>query len=541
MRPAKISFLQKGERTRIAPLLEVLGKIHHVEWHVCRNLSELSDEDAVIALDADGECLDELSVRGKSALVFADPSLWSQTREVERFHLASSPEAPTGMSGARMGGAQKTRAGNWDQNLCRQVVAQDATGPIWLRRRRGGVRLDVANVSFDDTVAYGVFSPAMWHEQLLQLIILIDFVREVAGDSQWTNPAPAASVIFDDPNLHSMRYGFVDYVELLESMRRNHYHVAVATIPIDAWYVSRRVAAFFREHPCEYSFLYHGNDHISNELARDWTQAERAALVTQALQRIARYHADRAIEVEKVMVAPHGACSDAMLRELAMHDFQGACISWGSLNYHNGEMPWAKELGIKNTEVIHELPVLSRTAFEGVDEKSIRLALFLHQPIILRGHHDDLRKGLGDLEEKIRLVNELAHPRWESIGQIMKLNYRTRLRNGRLEVRPYARCVEVEVPAECPTVAVDDIQSGFGVWDRRLGEWICQEAQIKAQCESRPEHGCGLEAGARVTIRRKNLQAQENDGFLRKWPALWPLTRRFLTETRDRVAPYVRR
>jgi hypothetical protein len=539
MSSTKIAVIQRGKHAPIVALLDVLKRMYPVEWTLCRELPPPDSADAVIALDADAKQLRELVVREKSALVFSDRALWNQTRQIGRVEVAPGPEAPLGLSGAWLPGLEKTRVGNWGQEICAQVVARDDSGPVWLRRRQGGARIDVANVGFDDTVAYGVFTPAMWHEQVLQLIILIDFVREVAGDSQWTHPGPSASIIFDDPNLHRMRYGFLDYAQTLESMRRHNYHVAVATIPLDTWYVSNRVAAFFREHSREYSFVYHGNNHVSHELARSWTQTQRSGLVTQALQRMARFQASARIEVERIMVAPHGACSGAMLGELAAQDFQGACISWGSLNYHNSGQTWAGQLGLKHTEIIHELPVITRTSFEGADEKNLRLAMFLHQPIILRGHHEDLRNGLGGLEEKVHLVNELAHPRWDSIGHILQSNYRTRVRNGHLEVRPYARCVEVEVPSDCSAVVVEGAENGWSPWDDASGEWVCRKVQSNGQ-ETGVQGGDGEGTGpCRMRIRRKNRLEQQPDGYLRQWSALWPVTRRFLTEMRDRMAPYV--
>lgn len=541
MNPCKISIIQREARAQLAPLLAVLKKTFHVEWNLCRDASALGSEDVVIAMDAGAGLLDTLVTREKSALIFSAQAQWNEAREIKRFEVVQGPEAPVGMSGAWLPGLAKTRVGNWNQEYCRQIVARDGSGPFWLRNRQRGVRVDVANVGFNDEVTYGVFTPAMWHEQVLPLIIFIDFVREVTGDSEWTHPAPSASVIFDDPNLHRMRYGFLDYVELLESMRRTNYHVSIATIPIDSWYVSERVAAFFREHTREYSFVYHGNDHVSNELARTRTQSERTALLLQALQRIGRCEAGAKIEVEKAMVAPHGACSDEMLRELAIHDFLGACISWGSLNHHNHGQPWAAKLGLKNTEIIHELPVLSRMSFEGAEEKSIRLAMFLHQPIILRGHHDDLRDGLGGLEEKVRLVNELAHPRWDSIGRILKSNFRTRARNGCLEVRPYARSIDVDVPPGCSTVVVEGSEHGFNLWDDKLGEWTFQKLETSLQDATSQGPGDRMAGAGRMRIQRKNRSELKVDGLVKKPAALWPVTRRFLTETRDRMAPYLRR
>ena len=53
--------------------------------------------------------------------------------------------------------------------------------------------------------------------------------------------------MLDDPNLHWPTYGFLDYAALVGSAKKHNYHVAIATIPLDGWFVHSAVGQLFRE------------------------------------------------------------------------------------------------------------------------------------------------------------------------------------------------------------------------------------------------------------------------------------------------------
>ena len=53
--------------------------------------------------------------------------------------------------------------------------------------------------------------------------------------------------MIDDPNLRSLRYGFVDYRELVDAARERDLHFTIAMIPIDYKKTSGSVAGFMRD------------------------------------------------------------------------------------------------------------------------------------------------------------------------------------------------------------------------------------------------------------------------------------------------------
>src|ERR1019366_8149913 len=111
----------------------------------------------------------------------------------------------------------------------------------------------------------------------------------------------------------------------------------------------------------------------------------------QAIHRIERLERAAGCEISRVMAAPHGACSDAMLQEMPGCGFESAAISHGSLRAHNKGKPWARSLGYLPSEIIQGCPVLPRWGMTGNTYNTILLAAYLGQPMILRGHHADLR------------------------------------------------------------------------------------------------------------------------------------------------------
>src|SRR6202035_3410833 len=95
----------------------------------------------------------------------------------------------------------------------------------------------------------------------------------------WTRPQPRAAFMFDDPSLHWPSYGHIDFADIAKRATRGGFHVALATVPIDAWYANRRLVRLLRERRC-LSLLLHGNQHLRCELGR--VRDERAALALAA-------------------------------------------------------------------------------------------------------------------------------------------------------------------------------------------------------------------------------------------------------------------
>lgn len=335
------------------------------------------------------------------------------------------------------------------------VLASTLDGqPVWTLERNGHQRRHRWALPLPALAPDGDVHAAAAGERFLQVLALFQFAREAAGTLGEALPPPRAAFMVDDPNLHWPTYGFADYRAIAERAQREDYHVAFATIPLDAWYTHPGSAALFRTHRRRLSLLIHGNDHGRNELAQSRSDAERAALLRRALERIGRLEARSGLEVGRIMVPPHGACSEAMLACLAAQGFEAACLSAGSLRAHNADRAWTRTVGFAPSETVAGCSVLPRWALSQAREDVLLAAAYLGQPLILRAHHQDLERGLEVFDVAARFIHGLGAVRWSDVTTISRANYRWRVHEGAFHVRPLAPRVLIEVPPDCERVVV---------------------------------------------------------------------------------------
>lgn len=337
-----------------------------------------------------------------------------------------------------------------------RVLATDGEGrPIWtlvdhhpVRVHRTALRLPHAPLGGDVGLAAG-------EERFIQVLPLFHFLREVTGPEGFANPPLRAAFIIDDPNLHWPTYGYVDYRAIAASARRDRYHVAFATIPLDAWWVHGKTAEIFRTHANGLSLLIHGNDHAQQELAQNYSDEAIVALLQQVITRIRRLEARSGLGVSRVMVPPHGACSSRVLAELPRQGFESACISAASLRAHNTGQAWTNRLGLAPSELVEGCPVLPRWAFDGASDTTLLAAAYLGQPLILRGHHQDLKEGRDLFRDFAGKINALGDVRWGSLSELSRLNYRYRIESSTMHVQPFGTRIAVEVPDGIEAIRIE--------------------------------------------------------------------------------------
>ena len=328
------------------------------------------------------------------------------------------------------------------------VLATDGAGaPLWSLGSTGTSPLHSTAIKLPLVDADADVGLAVGNERFVPALPLFDFLRGVAGTKAFRDPVLRASYIIDDPNLHWPTYGYADYRDIADSARRHRYHVAFATIPLDGWWVHPPTADIFRENPGTLSLLVHGNNHARQELAQDFSARQCAALLRQAVARIQLLEAKARLSVSRVMVPPHGACSARMLSELPRAGFESACISAGSLRAHNPGQEWTRSLGIASTEQVEDCPVLPRWAFVGTTDAILLTAAYLGQPLVLRGHHQDLKTGLHVMERFAGIINALGDVHWGSLTSLSRRGYRHRIDDSTLVVEPISHRIDVEIPS----------------------------------------------------------------------------------------------
>jgi hypothetical protein len=362
----------------------------------------------------------------------------------------------------------------------------------------------------------------------LALLALAHFLARCSGPLRW-RPAPLhAAFVIDDPNLRWPSYGHIRYDSLDRHASEHGYHLAVAMVPLDAWFVHPAVAHRFRASAGRLSVCVHGNDHAGPELGRPSTDAEGTALAAQALRRFASFERRSGIPVSRVMVPPHERLSEAAARGLYACDYDAVCATrpypWMPVSDEQGWLARPTGAGAltgwRSADVVAGgLPLILRSAFSHPREDLV-LRAFLGQPLILYGHHQDLQTGLDPLAQGAADISRLGEVRWGSLRDLARTRVETRRSGATLEVRPFAGRVRVEVPDGVKQLRVDTSMLG--------------PADDDAAAEREPipvsspgTHELTLSHG-RDRLDLESVPAP---------PArLWPLARRMAGEGRDRLA-----
>jgi hypothetical protein len=370
------------------------------------------------------------------------------------------------------------------------------------------------------------------------LLPLVHFLRELTLDLAWQPPPLRACFLFDDPNLHWHSYGFIDLRALAAHAAEHGYHAALATIPLDARFAHPAAIAALAESGGAVSLAVHGNDHDGAELGRVGTEAEAIALAAQALRRLDRFSRRTGLGVDRVMVPPHERCSEATVEGLRRCRFEAITMTRPFPWEAKPPDPWLAApaasgplVGWRPADLAAGMPVLLRHPLAGRSPAELALRAFLGQPLILYGHQDDLRGGLGALGTAAAEVSRLGGARWGSLAEISRASFETRREGTRLAVRLLTRAARVEVPADAEEISVvapaelcrREERLFVAGRQRTLGEPVRVAPGTAVAVELRATDP--VEVGAVPRPRRRPLA----------------LPRRALSEGRDRLAPLLSR
>jgi hypothetical protein len=438
-----------------------------------------------------------------------------------RIDLAGSAPLDARLRGARLRDAGLLPTDALVPAPADHVLAEHEGAPVWTAGGKDGIRpmrvaLAPAELGEDECLRDRVRDG-----RFLAVVALVHFLRTVQGDRGW-KPAPLrACFLFDDPNLHWSSYGHIRYPELVAHADRHGYHVAFATVPLDAWFVHPSAARLFRSRPDRLSLLVHGNNHTREELAQVRDGAERRALLAQAIRRVAALERRAGIPVARAMAPPHGVCSEQTTADLVPTGFEALCVSRPFPWLARRGKPWLAKppdasplTGWGPASVVAGgLPVLLRRGF-GDPVEDLALRAFLNQPLVVYGHHADVRDGLDRLGELADRISGLGDVRWMSVRDILESNYETAQVGDLLRVRMFSRRVRIEFPpgAERVVAGLKPLDTG------------CPDDSIE---QTRIPGGVELRAVRRAAVDVHDVPPPP-------LPA-WAIARRLLSEGRDRV------
>ena len=416
-----------------------------------------------------------------------------------------------------------------------RVLASTKHGPVWTVSMEGVVKNFRSSFALPVIPPEGNLRDVLNGDRFLEVLPLMHFIHEVCAESLYEGPPLRACFMFDDPNLHWTSYGYVNYRRVVEQAKKEHYHVSFATVPLDNWFTHSTTATLFREHSKQLSMLVHGNNHTHQELLQDLSEPGREGLLWQSLHRIVHLEKSAGFEVSRVMAAPHGACSDAMMESLVRCGFESATISHGSLRVHNKGREWTRTLGYLPSETIRGCPVLPRWRLAANATNTILLAAYLRQPIILVGHHQDLKNGTDVLDQLARFINSLGAVSWGDMAELSRNNYYQRVDGDTLKIKPMGRKVSVQLPQSVKYIAVENpFPLSWAGWNLISGKTVIGKVRPG---EARSLSGV---ADGRISIEvETKLSEPPSNISIRRSPSA--LIRRLATEARDRLRPLVNR
>lgn len=486
-------------------------------------------------IEAEGVILGEVRAKDTSSinsLILPSPTYSeNKSQQIEtEVTFADDPDVPFPFRGRKVSTKLAQVGAVLSVQNNEKVLATCKQGLIWSVFEIDGVKhfrsaLPLPHISveqnFNDVFNGGCF---------LEMLVFLQFIREITTNTAYRNAPLRAGFIIDDPNLHWPRYGFVDYREIVARAKKENYHVSFATIPLDTWYTHTATADLFRKNSQWLSLLIHGNNHAKKELALNYSDEMRRALLGQAIKRIEHLEEKANLRVSRVMVPPHGACSNEMLSELPNWGFESACISAGSLRAHNQDMPWIKTLGFFPSEIIEGCPVLPRWGLTGNVQNTLLVAAYLGQPLILRGHHQDLKDGGEIFDEYAKFINGLGNVFWSNMTDLSRLNYLWRTEGTTCRIKPLGRKIVFQLPSEATEVIIESPTAiGDAAWQAVFADGHVYKIMSGERFLLTEVMGCEI-----------SMECNSVPQPLLRTAAFKPtpaklILRRLLTETRDRL------
>ncbi len=419
------------------------------------------------------------------------------------------------------------------------VLAHAEGRPVWVRERQNSTGTEVVSTSVQELSPEEILKDRLSDGKAFGLLPLIHFVRSVLGQRGYTPPGLRATFIVDDPNLRTFSYGCIHFPTLVTLARTHNFHVALATIPLDMWWISMAMKKFAREESRRISLAIHGNNHLHRELNRPVQFNEDLDLVGQALRRVGGFERRFGIPVSRVMVPPHGMCSRAMLGALRALGLDAVCVSrptpWvphrSPREILDGNLlqRWHPADGVDGMAILHRQKTL----------EDFRFNALLGQPLILYFHHNDFAPGYDWLCDLARTINRFGDVRWESLGEITRSNYDVRKEGTCIFLRAFSRTIDLPIPAGIDTVVIESPQSLGWV----PGTMVSTESGMIPMGDTDTGYATDPIAVTSDTILHFSLRDPESSGSSRMGEPPFrfrPVLRRALTETRDRVYPLLR-
>lgn len=412
------------------------------------------------------------------------------------------------------------------------VLIRAAGQPFFVRIQTRGTEIffvtcrELANL---DVQVSGEISLLPWFSRLVPFLI---FLRAALGEKIWHNDLSQACFIIDDPLLKP-RYGFLDYSNLLSSVRQQKFAASIAFIPWNFQRTRREVAELFSTASNSLSLCVHGCDHTKAEFATTQFELLRHKSLL-AFDRMQAHSRLSGIPFDDVMVFPQGLFSSEAF------DALGACGYLAAVNTEVEPVNNSRALMLRDVLGVAITAFGNTSLFRrhyAKDPAEFAFDLFLGRPALIVEHHGYFRDGYDTLKSFVTQLNSLDEKiEWSNLAAICaRAHLRRVTQDGCIEIRFYTnRFLVMNSAAESRTfilhrrwksvtkrtvVTVNGVPWPFDQRDDRLEIVVPLGPGQKVEIAVRPDvdrtaagrsHQFGGVRSARVLVRRILSEVRDN-------------------------------
>ena len=419
-----------------------------------------------------------------------------------------------------------------------EILAYRGEEPAWLVRPKVHSVCQLVAKSPPELKAHEYLFQYLNGRRFLGLLPIMNFLGQLTRAQDWAGPPSKACFVFDDPSFYWRSYGFLNFGRLAEHATKFNYCVSVATIPLDTWWVNRGVASTLRAYSPRLSILIHGNNHTNFEMLTQDKRVNYREVAAEAMGRMERLVQKHGIPFQKVMEAPYGALGHEMLHPMLAVGYEAALCTTALLVLHNPQVDWPATIGMNRSEMLGGgLPVVPRIVMSPDWKNDVVLAAFLRHPIVVAGHHYDAAHELQILVDLAETINQLESVTWSDMEGILHSNYLQKTEGNTLHVKMFSRRVSVPLKPDIRRICVHrpwiqaqqterlTITIDGGLASVYLAEAISESFTIETAVNV--EISSEIDAAKAVPVIESSTAG------------LWPIARKIMMETRDRLTPVV--
>ncbi len=284
--------------------------------------------------------------------------------------------------------------------------------PFFIRQARGGCDWFYLGgngiIDLDYPIENEKFNIDAVFPQLLPFYMFFQYICQKTS-------RPVANLTIDDPALQR-RYGFIDYGEVANLVRKENFAVTIAFIPWNHKRSNRETVDLFAANSDRLSICVHGCDHEDCEFG----SAEPGLLDWKcrlAKERMQSHHARFGLPYDNVMVFPQGVFSRESMR------FLQACGITATVNSHLRAHNCSDDFKIRDlltpATTRYGLPLFLRRYPDRIED--FAYDLFFGRPALIVQHNADFANGWENILSFIRRLNTIEPDlQWMPLGKVVE-------------------------------------------------------------------------------------------------------------------------